>query len=174
MIDDPRGPRRYRYRCDKCGWGYLTWADSSDGTPDPVCSKKPPGILHLIEVLRIDAGGRRAKRAATRASKRRFLHAIKLTCGCIDCGYREDPTRLSFDHRADTVKDFNVGHGVKGSWRLLIAEIEKCEVRCLVCHAARHDEEGNTFRALGVARSPRRKDATRRKARRLLRTKALG
>jgi hypothetical protein len=48
---DPRGPRRYRYRCDGCGTVYLTWADNSDGTADPVCSRKPPGTLHLIEVL---------------------------------------------------------------------------------------------------------------------------
>jgi hypothetical protein len=151
MSDDPRGPRRYRYRCDACGWVYLTWADNSDGTADPVCSRKPPGTLSLIEVLpeaclseshsalmffRAPQGPYRIEKKHKRAGKARFLRALKLTCGCIDCGYRDDPDRLSFDHR--TLKDFNVSTGVNRSWRQLIAEVEKCEVRCLACHANRH------------------------------------
>jgi hypothetical protein len=54
----------------------------------------------------------RLKNAASRARKARFLRALKLTCGCIDCGYREDAALLSFDHRPGTVKDFNVCRGV--------------------------------------------------------------
>lgn len=72
------------------------------------------------------------------ASRFRFLAALKLTAGCIDCGYRKDPARLHFDHRDGTVKEFNIAVGWGASWERLLAEIEKCEVRCNPCHERRH------------------------------------
>jgi hypothetical protein len=108
---------------------------------------RPPGPLRLIEEpSRLEPPDfDRILRAARRARKARFLRALKLTCGCIDCGYRDDASRLSFDHRPGTVKGFNVSRGTKRTWRQSLAEIEKCEIRCLVCHADRHSD-GNTQR----------------------------
>jgi hypothetical protein len=80
----------------------------------------------------------RAGHYAYRNTRARFLRSVKLTCGCIDCGYREEAARLHFDHRNGTVKLFNPSDGVKRPWSVLLAEIEKCEIRCGSCHSRRH------------------------------------
>jgi hypothetical protein len=78
---------------------------------------------------------RRRERRARQDSKRRFLDAVKATCGCIDCGTREAP--LDFDHRPGTIKAFNVSE-IARSLVSLIEEMEKCDVRCRTCHQRRH------------------------------------
>lgn len=78
------------------------------------------------------------ERANARHERRaRLLQAVKTTCGCIDCGTRDG--LLAFDHRPGTVKWFNVAAGVHRTLPILIAEIEKCDVRCPRCHALRHE-----------------------------------
>ncbi len=69
-------------------------------------------------------------------SKLRFLKAVKETIGCIDCGTNE--RRLDFDHRPGTVKEFTLGKP-RVSWARLLIELEKCDVRCVSCHARRHN-----------------------------------
>lgn len=70
------------------------------------------------------------------ARKRRFLLTVKETCGCIDCGERTG--RLDLDHRDGTEKCFNPSQAPRYSWPRMIAEIMKCDVRCVPCHARRH------------------------------------
>lgn len=62
----------------------------------------------------------------------------KVAQGCTDCGYREHPAALEFDHLPGTNKLFNVMEKV-GSYSLdkIWAEIAKCEVVCANCHAIR-------------------------------------
>lgn len=86
----------------------------------------------------------RARRLAFRAKRRHFLQALKLTIGCVDCGYSDDPARLHFDHHDGEVKNFDPGHGANRGWPKLLAEIDKCDVRCVRCHAARHDRLRDT------------------------------
>lgn len=63
------------------------------------------------------------------------MRAIKVERGCADCGYKEHPAALDFDHRPGTVKLFNVGNfTTHGSWRRVEEEIAKCDVRCANCH----------------------------------------
>lgn len=52
---------------------------------------------------------------------------------CVDCGER-DPVVLEFDHVGD--KRFDVANLIQSSrsWQAILAEIEKCEVRCANCH----------------------------------------
>ena len=57
--------------------------------------------------------------------------------GCVDCGYKDRPEALQFDHVRGE-KECNVGLLKMGDWDRLLAEIEKCDVRCSVCHAKRH------------------------------------
>lgn len=71
-------------------------------------------------------------------SRRRFLAAVKTTAGCVDCGTRDG--RLDFDHRPGTVREFMLGRP-RASWARIIAELEKCDVRCVSCHARRHGIE---------------------------------
>ncbi len=82
-------------------------------------------------------------RPTINASKRRryaeqksLLDTIKLERGCVDCGYKDNPAALDFDHLYD--KRFNI------SWKYgqvsdetMLAEVAKCEVRCANCHRIR-------------------------------------
>lgn len=53
---------------------------------------------------------------------------------CVDCG-ESDPMVLQFDHRSDSKKEFNIGESWQSKgWETLLAEIEKCDVRCANCH----------------------------------------
>lgn len=72
------------------------------------------------------------RKANTRSTTlRRYLDNIKMTRGCIDCGFNTHPAALDFDH-------------VRGDKAILVsscksraradAEIAKCEVRCSNCH----------------------------------------
>lgn len=72
-------------------------------------------------------------------SRRQFLQFVKTTCGCIDCGTRLGV--LHFDHRPGTEKLFNIASAVQRTLATVIAEIEKCDVRCASCHATRHNLE---------------------------------
>jgi hypothetical protein len=60
---------------------------------------------------------------------------------CADCGKRYPPRVMQFDHvRGEKCEP--VSQIIRrGSKRLLLAEIEKCEVRCANCHALRHGED---------------------------------
>ena len=91
------------------------------------------------------AYGQRTNYAAQRKhSKRRReqriekLQEIKIARGCIDCGYKEHPAALQFDHVAGqkvaTISDMVCYHY---NWESILEEIAKCEVRCANCHEIR-------------------------------------
>ena len=69
----------------------------------------------------------------TRTERMVWLGIYKLWVGCHDCGYRDDPRALQFDH-VRGVKLKAVSAMVTYSLEHLIAEIEKCDVRCANCH----------------------------------------
>ncbi len=54
---------------------------------------------------------------------------------CIDCG-EKDPVVLEFDHVDRAAKTKGVARLLSGhhSWKRLLQEIEKCEIRCANCH----------------------------------------
>jgi 5-methylcytosine-specific restriction endonuclease McrA len=54
---------------------------------------------------------------------------------CLDCG-EPDPIVLEFDHRVRNSKVFNIGDAIQKGFALtkVVAEIEKCDVRCANCH----------------------------------------
>ncbi len=54
---------------------------------------------------------------------------------CVDCG-ETDPIVLDFDHVRGQ-KSYNVGRAISGShrsWKSIMTEIAKCDVRCCNCH----------------------------------------
>jgi hypothetical protein len=65
------------------------------------------------------------------ASRQRFLRAVKWTAGCADCGYDSNVHALQFDHIGP--KNFKVAAG--NSFKMIVSELEKCEVRCANCHS---------------------------------------
>jgi len=50
---------------------------------------------------------------------------------CQDCGTVES---LEFDHNSN--KAFNIAHRLNGApWLVLLAELDKCTLRCISCHS---------------------------------------
>jgi hypothetical protein len=80
---------------------------------------------------------RRAARLAAAAERnlrfRAFLARWKLAAGCADCGYAAHPAALDFDHVRGE-KSFNICDGGTRRHAVLLAELEKCVVRCANCH----------------------------------------
>jgi hypothetical protein len=65
---------------------------------------------------------------------RAWIDELKVTRGCVDCGYRAHPAALDFDHRVGTTKAFNIASSAGRRREALEAEIAKCDVRCSNCH----------------------------------------
>lgn len=62
------------------------------------------------------------------------LHKYLRSHGCVDCG-EKDITVLEFDHRDEATKVLDIGVMVgRRSWSIVLAEIQKCDVRCVNCH----------------------------------------
>jgi len=69
--------------------------------------------------------------------RRKLIDAIKVSRGCIDCGYSAYPAALQFDHLDVSKKSFKIAAGLMRNWDSLLAEIAKCVVRCANCHAVK-------------------------------------
>jgi hypothetical protein len=90
----------------------------------------------------------RRKRRNVEAA-RRTLDAFKLAKGCQDCGYREHPGALQFDHVDPRTKSRDLGwfedrSKLHTTAKLLqfLEHVERyCQVRCANCHAVRSIEE---------------------------------
>jgi len=65
------------------------------------------------------------------------LRDIKMSRGCIDCGYKANHFALHFDHREPPTKSFGLDAAWNYSWERIMAEVDKCDVRCANCHAVR-------------------------------------
>lgn len=65
---------------------------------------------------------------------------------CLDCG-ETDPIVLDFDHRNPADKIAEVSDLVAGgrAESLILAEMEKCDIRCSNCHRRRHMKERHVF-----------------------------
>jgi hypothetical protein len=66
-----------------------------------------------------------------------WLNAYKLEHGCADCGYDQAAVALDFDHNDPTLKIANIAEMLHCTWRVIMAELEKCTVRCSNCHRIR-------------------------------------
>jgi hypothetical protein len=78
----------------------------------------------------------KSPRARKRAAKWRLVGMIKKHYGCKDCGYSNHAQALQFDH-IDNNKKASVSNLIRSdySWKTILEEINKCEIRCANCHA---------------------------------------
>jgi hypothetical protein len=83
-------------------------------------------------------------RLERKAWRREQVQRIKLESGCVDCGYRDNPFALDFDH-VEGSKVACVGTLVHDlvAWDRILAEISKCVVRCANCHRIRTFQEAS-------------------------------
>lgn len=81
-----------------------------------------------------------SKRAYRRAVKWQLVQAMKIALGCIDCGYNAHGVALQWDHLGN--KKANISNLIRSDygWPTIMAEIEKCVVRCANCHAIKTKE----------------------------------
>ena len=68
-----------------------------------------------------------------------LMRDIKMSKGCKDCGYRENYAGLEFDHIPGLGKKLGTVSNLArfASAEIMLAEIEKCEVVCAICHRIR-------------------------------------
>ena len=81
-----------------------------------------------------------------RTNRERVLWLLEYfkTHPCVDCG-ESDPVVLEFDHLRD--KEFDIGVAMRGgNWARILAEIEKCVVRCANCHRRKTAKDGGFAR----------------------------
>lgn len=81
-----------------------------------------------------------------RAQNRRQLVAYFAEHPCVDCG-EADIRVLDFDHREGVEKKANIARMLASlSWKAILTEIDKCDVRCSNCHRRRTSERGSWWR----------------------------
>ena len=84
-------------------------------------------------------------KAALHIKRREYLNGIKMASGCVDCGYRESPVALDFDHVNPQEKSFTVStRYLNTSWKKLKNEVSKCVVRCANCHRVKTNGAGES------------------------------
>lgn len=67
-----------------------------------------------------------------------WINKIKLNCGCIICGYADNPSKLDFHHPVDDKVD-NISHMIECySEKKILKEICKCNILCKSCHRQLH------------------------------------
>ncbi len=73
-----------------------------------------------------------------RIKVRKKLLAFLSNKKCIDCG-EKDPIVLDFDHMDSSIKFKSISRMLSGhySWKSVLSEIQKCEIRCANCHRRR-------------------------------------
>ena len=82
----------------------------------------------------------RARRHRERDSYWSWLMNYLASHPCVDCG-ETDPVVLQFDHRDGTMKVATIGELLnRASWKTLLDEVAKCDVRCANCHRLRTAE----------------------------------
>lgn len=65
---------------------------------------------------------------------------------CVDCG-ESDPIVLEFDHKEMLrVRGKRVSSYLDRSWKRVLEEIEKCDVRCANCHTKRTAKQMGWYR----------------------------
>lgn len=79
----------------------------------------------------------REQRTKRRASKKRFIRALKEAAGCADCKKDFPHFVLQLDHLRDKLFNISQFNRKDVGWARLQEELEKCEVVCANCHAAR-------------------------------------
>ena len=60
---------------------------------------------------------------------------------CIDCGFTGHPIAFDFDHRDPHDKEFKISGKYIFRWKELKKELNKCDLRCAICHRLRHYRE---------------------------------
>jgi hypothetical protein len=137
-------------RCSACGEvkpvDDFMWNRKATGKRDSYCRSCRAVYKKAHYAANKDRYIKNGNAWSAKLSAKRTTWLLKYfeTHPCVDCG-ETDPVVLDFDHLRDKLFDIGVGLHYK-NWDAVLAEIEKCEVRCANCHRRR------TARSAGYAR----------------------
>ncbi|MEY2474261.1 MAG: hypothetical protein QOK28_3590 [Actinomycetota bacterium] len=137
-------------RCARCGEEKLlsefSWKSKATGRLSSICkycARAKSGAHYASNKAKYVARAMRRNRLLRSARAYAIVEYLS-THPCVDCG-EADPLVLEFDHRRD--KEFTIGRDwINRSWADVLAEIEKCEVRCANCHRRRTAQAGGYLR----------------------------
>ena len=128
------------YPCSACGQDKpataFSFADESRRVLNFYCRVCHAAYRHAHYLANRPDYVRRAiaQTNAHRVENRQRVLDYLSTHPCVDCG-TVDRRVLEFDHRDPAEKLTEVGRLVVGKrWPRVLAEIEKCDVRCVNCH----------------------------------------
>lgn len=77
-----------------------------------------------------------ARKALVRQTNRIKLIDYLSCHPCVDCE-NDDVEVLQFDHEDATIKSYDISKMLDHKWLSILAEIEKCQIRCANCHMKR-------------------------------------
>jgi ribosomal protein L44E len=121
-------------------------------------SKVPPGKLTADELSELRLKRRRAKSYRSQKKRRREKKAELVRASgarCAACGYAGAAAALDFHHRDASTKEFLIS-SFSGSWEQLVAESNKCDMLCAICHRLRHAIDDATVEGGAVTDQRRR------------------
>lgn len=70
------------------------------------------------------------------AKNLKYVQELKIQSGCVVCGYDEHHAGLEFDHILPK-KRGTVAQQMGKSLKVILEEIERCEIVCGTCHGVR-------------------------------------
>ena len=101
-------------------------------------SRMPLGGSDDVERARRDRRRGQFRRSLRHRRRNRKRELVEAYGGkCIECGYSACLEALQFHHRDAATKRFSLAN-FSGSYELLRAEAEKCDLLCANCHRLRH------------------------------------
>lgn len=79
----------------------------------------------------------------------KYIGEFLSTHGCVDCG-EKDILVLEFDHKDRAKKSFEINKILRArlTFKKLIEEISKCDVRCANCHRRKTERENKSWRLI--------------------------
>lgn len=123
----------------RCPWGLGSRTGYSKGCRCNRCTEAQRIYHKGYTATERGRGARQRSSQRVREDRRRRLNLIKQGMGCFDCGYNEHAEALHFDHVRGE-KSFEISKAYKNSWKAILKEIQKCDVRCANCHAIKTAE----------------------------------
>lgn len=127
--------------CRACGKEKLesdfNWRNKAKEKRSPTCRECMRQYIRNHYYNNVDYYVKKAlrrRKAYLRDTYQRILSYF-LEHPCVDCG-ESDPVVLQFDHVGNQTKLAAVSEMVnyQRPWRIIVEEIQKCEVRCANCH----------------------------------------
>jgi phage-related protein len=139
--------------CGKCGKrkdeDSFSLRSKAKGTRQSMCREcfKDASHAYYKTHKTVYVAQAKVRRTAAIQVLREKLYAYLLQHPCVDCG-EKDPVVLDFDHDPSSDKTNNVCNLVRSgcSWKTVLAEIEKCAVRCSNCHRRRTAKQFGWFK----------------------------